>query len=178
MRFQQRAQELSRTWGKHTPGRCQGVLNLGAWTGQLGQMMRCSRRASAGGYCLTHADQETRMVSKTVSAILAGERQFGSENFRRRQERDRDAVLTAAASDPELAAILSEQERDMRFGHLVGSRWQISLDSFRYEDQPYHEVVGYGTSFLGRRYAPDTWTDAVIALVDWRREIDSYASAA
>lgn len=76
--------------------------------------------------------------------------------------------------DGELAELFAEQLKDdQRF--WIQGRWVVSLDSRRYDDgTTWHDSLSLGGAHL-RSYQSDSWTDAVIAVVDRQREIDSWA---
>ena len=99
-------------------GMCRAFINLGAYVSQI----RCSRKATAGGYCLGHAPAEKRELWGS----------FKSSRWRAklavRAQQIREAELARALADPEVRTLYEEQQRDER-RMQVGAAWQVSLDS-------------------------------------------------
>jgi hypothetical protein len=92
---------------------------------------------------------------------------------------ERASKMAEAFANEELAALVAEQTKDARIVQ-IGKPWMLALDTRVGDDgeQSLLDFVDQGGHFgFGQRYAPD-FSDLVCAIVDARREIDSWAEAA
>lgn len=153
------------------PGRCLAFINVGSFT-RIG--IRCSRDASAGGYCLTHASAQERRIGGALRRIRAGTEQFGSRRWREEYERRQQAELLTL--NDELSVLVAEQAKDARINQ-IGKPWVVALDK-RLGDSGESSLLDFvdhgGRLAFGQRSTPD-FSDAVCAVIDHRRQIDQWA---